>query len=117
MHFAITTTWGPTDTTRAALPFIFASSAIAAGDTAMIMLFNDSVIVAVEGTYEGMIPVGPTERFAEVFAHPNAEIVVSKSCADARGITADMLVKNCRFGGMNDFHAHVALDDCKAVSF
>ena len=83
----------------------------------MIMLFNDSVMVAVEGTYEKMIPVGPTGRFSEVFLHPNAEVVVSRCCADVRGITADMLVKNCRFGGMNDFHAHVALDDCKAVSF
>ncbi len=117
MHYAITTTWGPTDPTRASLPFNFASSALAAGDTAIIMLFNDSVMVAVAGTYERMIPVGPTGRFSEVFSHANAEIVVSKCCADARGITVDMLVKNCRFGGMNDFHAHVALDDCKAVSF
>ena len=117
MHYAITTTWGPTDPTRASLPFNFALSALAAGDTAIIMLFNDSVMVAVEGTYERMIPVGPTGRFSEVFAHASAEIVVSKCCADARGITADMLVENCRFGGMNDFHAHIALDDCKAVSF
>jgi len=117
MHFAISTTWGPTDTTRAALPFIFASSALQAGDTAMIMLFNDSVTVAVEGTYQMLVPVGPTERFAEVFSHPRAEIIVSKSSADVRGITADMLVMNCRFGGMNDFHAHVALDDCRAVCF
>ena len=26
MHFAISTSWGPTDTTRAMLPFIFAAS-------------------------------------------------------------------------------------------
>jgi predicted peroxiredoxin len=28
MHFVISTTWGPTDPTRAMLPFIFAASAI-----------------------------------------------------------------------------------------
>ena len=33
MHFAISATWGPTDPTRSALPFIFAASALQAGDT------------------------------------------------------------------------------------
>ena len=32
MHFAVSTTWGPTDPTRAMLPFIFAASAVQAGD-------------------------------------------------------------------------------------
>jgi len=32
MHFAISGTWGPTDPTRAMLPFIFAASAVQAGD-------------------------------------------------------------------------------------
>lgn len=117
MHFAISTTWGPTDTTRASLPFIFAYSALESGDSAMIMLFHDSVSVAVEGVHEKMMPVGQPARFAEVFAHKNAEVVVCKPCAEARGITEDMLTANCRFGGMNDFHAHVSLDDCKAVTF
>ena len=49
MHYAISTTWGPTDTTRASLPFIFAASALQAGDTVMIMLFHDAVTVAVGG--------------------------------------------------------------------
>ncbi len=35
MHYAISTTWGPTDVTRAALPFVFAASALQAGDTVM----------------------------------------------------------------------------------
>ena len=38
MHYAISTTWGPTDTTRASLPFIFAASALQAGDTIMALL-------------------------------------------------------------------------------
>jgi len=117
MHYAISTTWGPTDTTRASLPFIFAASALQAGDTVMIMLFHDSVMVAVEGTHEQMKPVGPPSRFEEVFAHADAEIIVCKPCAEVRGITEEMLVANCKMGGMNDFHAHVARDDCKAVTF
>jgi len=117
MHYAISTTWGPTDTTRASLPFIFSASALQAGDSVMIMLFHDSVTVAVKDAHEQMIPFGPPSRFEEVFSHAKAEIIVCKPCADARGITEDMLRANCRLGGMNDFHAHVSLDNCKAVTF
>lgn len=117
MHYTISTTWGPTDTTRASLPFIFADTALKAGDTVMIMLFHDAVTVAVKGSHEKMLPVGPVPRFDEVFAHANAEIVVCKPCAQARGITEEKLAANCRFGGMNDYLAHVSRDDCKAVTF
>ncbi len=117
MHFAISTTWGPTDTTRASLPFIFAATALKAGDTVMLMLFHDSVTVAVKGAAQQMLPVGPPSKFEEVFAHPNAEIVVCKPCAEVRGITQESLVANCRFGGMGDFHTHIARDGCKAICF
>lgn len=117
MHYAISTTWGPTDTTRASLPFIFAASALQAGDSVMIMLFHDAVTIAVQGAHEKMIPFGPPPRFAEVFAHPRAEVLVCKPCAEARGITAGMLVENCKLGGMNDFHAHVSRPDARAVTF
>ena len=49
MHYAISATWGPTDPTRAMLPFIFAASALQAGDSVTLMLFHDAVLVAVEG--------------------------------------------------------------------
>ena len=117
MHYAISTTWGPTDTTRASLPFIFAASALQAGDSVMIMLFHDAVTVAVKGAHEQMKPFGPPPRFEEVFSHVNAEVVVCKPCADARGIAEDMLIANCRLGGMNDFHEHVSRDDCKTITF
>jgi hypothetical protein len=32
MHFVISATYGPTDLTRAMLPFIFAASAVQSGD-------------------------------------------------------------------------------------
>ena len=117
MHYAISTTYGPTDPTRASLPFIFAATALKAGDTVMIMLFHDSVTVAVNGAYEKIVPVGPPACFDEVFEHENAEIIVCKPCAAARGITEDVLTANCRYGGMNDFHAHASRDDCRIVSF
>ncbi len=117
MHYAISTTWGPTDTTRASLPFIFAASALQAGDTVMIMLFHDSVTIAVDGAHQKMVPFGPPPRFEEVFSNPDAEIIVCKPCADAREITESMLTDNCTLGGMNDFHAHVSREDCKTISF
>jgi sulfur relay (sulfurtransferase) complex TusBCD TusD component (DsrE family) len=117
MHYAISTSWGPTDTTRASLPFIFAASALEAGDTVMIMLFHDSVMVAVRGAHEKMVPVGPPPAFAEVLAHENAQVLVCKPCAQARGIGEDALVPRCRFGGMKDFHAHASREDCKVIAF
>ena len=50
MHFAISATWGSTDPTRAALPFVFAASASQAGDTVTLMLFHDALHMATEGT-------------------------------------------------------------------
>ncbi|MDJ0788315.1 MAG: DsrE family protein [Myxococcota bacterium] len=117
MHYAISSTWGPTDPTRASLPFIFAASALQAGDTVMLMLFHDSVTVAVDGSAEKMVPVGPPPRFAEVLAHEGAEVLVCKPCAEARGVTEAMLTSGCRFGGMNDFHAHASRDGSKVVCF
>ena len=117
MHYAISTTWGPTDSTRASLPFNFATSALESGDTVMIMLFHDAVNIAVKGAHEMMMPVGPAQCFEDVFDNPKAEVIVFKPCADVRGITRDMLVPNCRFGTMNDYNAHVFLSNCKAVTF
>jgi sulfur relay (sulfurtransferase) complex TusBCD TusD component (DsrE family) len=117
MHYAVSTTWGPTDPTRASLPFAFAAAALQLGDTVMIMLFHDAVMVAVEGVHEKTIPVGPPPRFAEVLANANAEVIVCKPCAEARGIHERVLASGCRFGGMNDFHAHASREDCKVVAF
>ncbi len=117
MHYAISTTWGPTDITRGALPFVFAASALQADDTVMIMLFHDSVTIALDGAHPRMVPFGPPSRFDEVFSHPNAEIIVCKPCAEVRGITEDMLVKGARFGGMNDLHEHASRDGAKLINF
>ncbi len=117
MHYAISTTWGPTDVTRAALPFVFAASAVQAGDTVMIMLFHDAVTIALEGAHQKMIPFGPPSRFEEIFSNPKAQVFVCKPCAELRGINEDMLVKNAVFGGMNDLHAQASRTDAKLVSF
>ena len=48
MHFAISATSGPTDPTRALLPFIFAASAVQAGESVTLMLFHDAVYMRVK---------------------------------------------------------------------
>ena len=47
---------GPTDPTRAMLPFIFAASAVQDGDTVTLMLFHDAVLMAVEGAGAKLVP-------------------------------------------------------------
>src|SRR3974377_961381 len=61
MHFVISGTWGPTDPTRAMLPFIFAASAIQDNDTVTLMLFHDAVLMAVAGGGAHAGPGGPPE--------------------------------------------------------
>ncbi len=117
MHYVISTTWGSTDVTRAALPFVFGASALQAGDTVMIMLFHDAVTIALDGAYQKMIPFGPPSKFAEIFANPNAQVIVCKPCAEVRSIQESMLVQNAIFGGMNDLHQHVSRPDAKFISF
>jgi len=117
MHYAISTTWGPSDTTRAAIPFIFAATALKAGDSVTLMLFHDAISIGVPGCHEQMVPCGPPAKFAEVLAHPKAEVVVCKPCAEVRGITQEQLRDNCRMGGMDDFYERVAQGDCKPLAF
>jgi len=56
---------GPTDPTRAMLPFIFAASAVQDGDTVTLMLFHDAVLMAVDGAGAKLVPVA-TQRYEEV---------------------------------------------------
>ena len=69
MHFAVSSTWGPTDPTRAMLPLIFAASALQAGDRVTLMLFHDAVLLAVDGAGAKLVPVGPPNRYEEVAGH------------------------------------------------
>jgi predicted peroxiredoxin len=117
MHFAISSTWGPTDPTRAALPFIFAASALQAGDSVTIMLFHDAVNLAAAGTAEKLVPFGPPQRFEEVVAHPNARVIACRPCVEVRQIPESGLDKRIALGGMNEFHAAAAKDGARVVAF
>jgi predicted peroxiredoxin len=115
MHFAISTTWGPTDPTRAMLPFLFAASAVQAGDRVTLMLFHDAVLMAVEGAGAKLIPVGPPNRYEEMAANANVTLWACKPCVEVRGLTG--LDKRVKIGGMNEFLAAAKEADTKVVTF
>lgn len=117
MHFALSDTWGPTDPTRAMLPFIFAASAVQDGDTVTMMLFHDAVFMAVEGAGAKLVPVGPPNRYEEVAAHRNVTLWACRPCVDARGLSHSSLDQRIKLGGMNEFHAATKRADTRVISF
>lgn len=117
MHFVISATYGPTDPTRAMLPFILAATALQAGDRVTLMLFADSVFTAVQGAAARLVPVGPPNKYEEVAAHPNATVFVCKPCLEARGLDAAALDTRTRLGGMGDFHAAARDPEARVVNF
>jgi tRNA 2-thiouridine synthesizing protein D len=117
MHFVVSGTWGPTDPTRAMLPFIFAASAIQAGDTVTLMLFHDAVLLAVEGAGAKVVPVGPPNRYEEVAANSSVILWACAPCVNARGLDSTSLDRRAKLGGMNDFHAAATQPDARIISF
>jgi sulfur relay (sulfurtransferase) complex TusBCD TusD component (DsrE family) len=117
MHFVISATYGPTDPTRAMLPFIFAASAVQSGDQVTIMLFADAVFMSVAGAGSKLVPVGPPNRYEEIASHPNVTLMACKPCVDARGLDAGPLDKRVKLAGMNDFHAAAKQSDARVVNF
>ena len=117
MHFVISATYGPTDPTRAMLPFIFAATALQDGDKVTLMLFADSVFSAVNGAAATLVPVGPPNKYEDVAGHPNATVFVCKPCLEARGLTASSLDKRVQLGGMSEFHAAAKQPHSKVVNF
>ena len=117
MHFVISATYGPTDPTRAMLPFLFAASAVQSGDRVTLMLFADAVFVAIEGAGAKLTPVGPPNRYEEIAGHPNVTLMACKPCFEARGLNASVLDKRVRLAGMNEFHAAAKESDPRVVNF
>jgi tRNA 2-thiouridine synthesizing protein D len=117
MNWVISGSYGPTDPTRAMLPFLFAASAVQAGDGATLMLFHDAVLMAVDGIGKTLVPVGPPNRYEEIAGNAKVTLWACKPCVDARGLVAASLDRRVKLGGMNDFHAAAAAPDAKVVSF
>src|SRR5207244_614230 len=117
MHYAISGTFGPTDPTRAMLPFLFAASAVQAGDSITLMLFHDAVLMAVEGAGSKLVPVGPPNRYEDVVSHPKVAMWACRPCVEARGIDPAGLDRRVKLGGMNDFHAAAKTPQTQVVAF
>jgi sulfur relay (sulfurtransferase) complex TusBCD TusD component (DsrE family) len=99
------------------LPFIFAASAVQAGDRVTLMLFHDAVLMAVEGAGAKLVPVGPPNRYEEVVAHPKVTLWACRPCVEARGLAAASLDKRVKLGRMNEFHAAAKQPDTRVISF
>ena len=117
MNWVISGTWGPTDPTRAMLPFLFAASAIHSGDSVTLMLFHDAVLTAVQGVGKTLVPVGPPNRYEEIASNPKVTLWACRPCAEARGLVGSSLDPRVKLGGMNDFHAAAKAPDTRIASF
>ncbi|WP_084679053.1 DsrE family protein [Methylocystis sp. ATCC 49242] len=117
MHFVISATYGPTDPTRAMLPFIFAATALQEGGKVTLMLFADSVFTAVDGAAVRLVPVGPPNKYEDVVGHAEASVLVCKPCLEARGLDAAKLDKRVKLGGMSDFHSAAKQPDARVINF
>lgn len=117
MHFVLASTYGPTDPTRAMLPFIFAATAIEKGDTCTLMLFHDAVLLGVQDVGPSVVPVGPPNKYKAVVGNEKVEFWVCKPCFDARGLTKVQLDPNAKLGGMGEFLEAAKRADAKVVAF
>lgn len=117
MHFVLAGTYGPTDPTRAMLPFIFAATAIEKGDTCTLMLFHDAVLLGVDGIGATVVPVGPPNKYKAVVGQANVDFWVCKPCFDARGLNKAMLDPHAKLGGMGEFLEASMRADAKVVAF
>ena len=89
MNWVISGTCGPTDPTRAMLPFTFAASAVQAGDSVTLMLFHDAVLMAVDGVGKTFIPVGPPNRYEEIASNAKVTLWPASRASKRAGSSAD----------------------------
>lgn len=107
MHIAIASTWGPTDTTRATLPFLHARAAREQGDDVTLMLLHDAVLLARDGVAEQIVAFGPPALgpvFAELAGDDRVEILVCKPCVMVRQFGEAELRPGTRLATMGDYH-------------
>ncbi len=117
MHWVISGSFGPTDPTRAMLPFLFAASAVQAGDSVTLMLFRDAVLMAADGVGKTPVPFGPPNRYEEIAGNARVTLWACRPCVEARALAVPTLDRRVKLGGMNDVHAAAKAPDARAVSF
>jgi tRNA 2-thiouridine synthesizing protein D len=114
MHLAIASTWGPTDTTRATLPFLHAKAAREQGDTVTIMLLHDAVLLAVKDMAHDVRACGPPALgpiFDALAADRDVKLLVCQPCLAARRIAESDLHEGARVAAMGDYHRDIREND------
>ena len=99
------------------LPFIFSASALQSNDSVTIMLFHDSVNLAMTDFGKTIVPVGPPNTYEEVIDNINSKIIVCKPCLEVRGLPAQLINPKIKVGGMNDFHLACKIEQTKIINF
>ena len=110
MHLVLEMTWGPTDPTRATVPFLHAKAAREQGDRVTLMLFHDAVALAIPGVASGVKACGPPEvaPVIEQLANDNqVDLLVCRPCAEIRAYTEDQLADGFRMATIGEFHAAI----------
>lgn len=110
MHLATASTWGPTDPTRATLPFLHAVAAREQGDGVTIMLLHDAVLLVVKDLADDIVACGPPKLgpiMADLLADSEVRILVCKPCVTVRRIAEGDLREGVELATMGDYHSAI----------
>jgi len=120
MHIAIVSTWGPTDTTRATLPFLHAKAAREQGDSVTLMLMHDAVLLAHQDLAQDIVPFGPPALgpiFEGLAADPEVTILVCKPCVSVRRIPEEALHKDTALASVGDYHRAIRENNAVVANY
>ncbi len=120
MHIAIASSWGPTDTTRATLPFLHAKAAREQGDTVTLMLVHDAVLLAVGDMAQDIRACGPPALgpvFDELAADPEVNVLVCTPCYRVRRLAEADLHPNTALATMGDYHRAIRENSATVANY
>lgn len=120
MHLAMACSWGPTDPTRATLPFLHARAAREQGDSVTIMLVHDAVMLGVHGIAERIQAFGPPALgpiFDALMEDSEVELMVCKPCVEVRAIAEAQLHPGARLATMGDYHRVIRERDATVSNY
>jgi len=118
MHLVVQATWGPSDPTRATVPFLHAKAAREQGDDVTMMLFHDAAALAVPGVAEGVVACGPPAVgpvIEPLQSDKAVSLLVCRPCAEIRGYDETRLRDGFRMATIGEFHAAIRARPAETV--
>jgi uncharacterized protein involved in oxidation of intracellular sulfur len=112
-------TFGSDDPTRASLPFLGASGALARGHQPVIIVTGEAVLLMKDVVADAVHGIGfpPLRELMDKVVDHQVPIYVGVGCAAARGVAdADLRSKNAQFATPDDF-ADLMMEADRVVSF